>query len=122
MNPSVVQLPKMISFFITCLMLSASLSAQEQKITEESVKYPTYYFGDPNPLPAFVFNPKIYPYHKFQGYEFEKSETKSDDYGNYTLPDLLPLDKYILIEATDGTYISNNDKTQDIVYSNIIKS
>ena len=74
MNSSVVQLPKMISFFITCLMLSASLSAQEQKITEESVKYPTYYFGDPNPLPAFVFNPKIYPYHKFQGYEFEKSE------------------------------------------------
>jgi lipopolysaccharide biosynthesis regulator YciM len=74
MNPSVIQLPKMISFLITCLMLSASLLAQEQKITEESDKYPTYYFGDPNPLPAFVFNPKIYPYHKFQGYEFEKSE------------------------------------------------
>ena len=47
--------------------------AQEQSIKEESVNYPTYYFDDPNPLPAFVFNPKIYPYHKFQGYEFEKA-------------------------------------------------
>jgi len=57
-------------------MLSASLFAQEQKITEETINYPAYYFGDPNPLPAFVFNPKIYPYHKFQGYEFAKSEKK----------------------------------------------
>ena len=47
--------------------------AQEGKITERSVEFPTYFFGDPNPLPAFLFNPKIYPYHKFQGYEFEKS-------------------------------------------------
>jgi tetratricopeptide (TPR) repeat protein len=47
--------------------------AQESKITERSVEFPTYFFGDPNPLPAFLFNPKIYPYHKFQGYEFEKS-------------------------------------------------
>ena len=55
-------------------MLTYSMSAQEQKITEESVNYPTYFFGDPNPLPSFVFNPKIYPYHKFQGYEFQKSD------------------------------------------------
>jgi len=50
------------------------LTAQEQKISEEKVDFPTYYFGDPNPLPAFIFNPKIYPYHKFQGYEFEKTK------------------------------------------------
>ena len=55
-------------------MLTYSMSAQEQKITEESVNYPTYFFGDPNPLPSFIFNPKIYPYHKFQGYEFQKSD------------------------------------------------
>ena len=55
-------------------MLTYSMSAQGQKITEESVNYPTYFFGDPNPLPSFVFNPKIYPYHKFQGYEFQKSD------------------------------------------------
>ena len=55
-------------------MLTNSMSAQGQKITEESVNYPTYFFGDPNPLPSFIFNPKIYPYHKFQGYEFQKSD------------------------------------------------
>ena len=74
MFPSLIQVPKMIIFFITYLMLTYSMSAQEQKITEESVNYPTYFFGDPNPLPSFVFNPKIYPYHKFQGYEFQKSD------------------------------------------------
>ena len=36
--------------------------------------FPTYSFGDPNPLPAFLFNTKIYPYHIFQGYAFEKTE------------------------------------------------
>ena len=71
MFPTVIQVPKMIIFFITFLMLTYTISAQEQKITEKSVNYPTYYFGDPNPLPAFIFNPKIYPYHKFQGYEFQ---------------------------------------------------
>ena len=74
MFPSIIQVPKMIIFFITYLMLTYSMSAQEQKITEESVNYPTYFFGDPNPLPSFIFNPKIYPYHKFQGYEFQKSD------------------------------------------------
>ena len=74
MFPTVIQVPKMIIFFITFLMLTYTISAQEQKITEKSVNYPTYYFGDPNPLPAFIFNPKIYPYHKFQGYEFQKSD------------------------------------------------
>ncbi len=49
------------------------INAQATKVSEKLVDYPTYSFGDPNPLPAFVFNPKIYPYHKFQGYEFEKS-------------------------------------------------
>ena len=74
MFPTVIQVPKMIIFFITFLMLTYTMSAQEEKITEKIVNYPTYYFGDPNPLPAFIFNPKIYPYHKFQGYEFQKSD------------------------------------------------
>lgn len=59
---------------ILLLVFSLLTMAQEQNIKEESINYPTYYFGDPNPLPAFVFNPKIYPYHKFQGYEFEKAD------------------------------------------------
>lgn len=50
-----------------------NINAQKNGINEELVSYPSYSFGDPNPLPAFIFNPKIYPYHKFQGYEFEKT-------------------------------------------------
>ena len=71
MFPTVIQVPKMIIFFITFLMLTYTISAQEQKITEKSIEYPTYYFGDPNPLPAFIFNPKIYPYHNFGAMNFK---------------------------------------------------
>ena len=63
---------RIISISTVFLIFYNYLNAQDEKITEELVSYPTYYFGDPNPLPAFVFNPKIYPYHKFQGYEFER--------------------------------------------------
>lgn len=64
----------LIKLIVLIYLISCPISiAQEGKITERSVEFPTYYFGDPNPLPAFLFNPKIYPYHKFQGYEFEKS-------------------------------------------------
>jgi Tfp pilus assembly protein PilF len=73
MKTIIAQFPITLFFLIISLGFNPLLTAQEQKITEESVSYPTYYFGDPNPLPAFVFNPKIYPYHKFQGYEFEKA-------------------------------------------------
>tara|TARA_B100001175_G_scaffold317889_1_gene337274 strand:+ start:2880 stop:5972 length:3093 start_codon:yes stop_codon:yes gene_type:complete len=65
--------PKIRIFYIVFLIFSSTLLAQENKITERTVDYPAYYFGDPNPLPSFVFNPKIYPYHKFQSYDFEKA-------------------------------------------------
>ncbi|MAV80357.1 MAG: hypothetical protein CMC22_09765 [Flavobacteriaceae bacterium] len=59
---------------ILILFFPSLIIAQNNSIKEELVSYPTYYFGDPNPLPAFIFNPKIYPYHKFQGYDFEKAD------------------------------------------------
>ena len=65
-----------IIFFIFIFLFPTLIIAQENSIKEELVSYPTYYFGDPNPLPAFIFNPKIYPYHKFQGYDFEKANKK----------------------------------------------
>ena len=65
-----------IIFFIFIFLFPTLIISQENSIKEELVSYPTYYFGDPNPLPAFIFNPKIYPYHKFQGYDFEKANKK----------------------------------------------
>jgi hypothetical protein len=59
MKTIIAQFPITLFFLIISLGFNPLLTAQEQKITEESVSYPTYYFGDPNPLPAFVFNPKI---------------------------------------------------------------
>ncbi|MEK9604161.1 MAG: DUF5107 domain-containing protein [Flavobacteriaceae bacterium] len=73
MNPFNSHMSLKLNFLIFLLAFNYSVIAQKKNITETIVNYPSYYFGDPNPLPAFVFNPKIYPYHKFQGYEFEKA-------------------------------------------------
>ena len=63
-----------IFLIIFVLMFQNHITSQENKMTETVQYLPTYGFSDPNPLPSFTFNPKIYPYYKFQGYDFEKKE------------------------------------------------
>ena len=61
-------------FYLMPLLLSPLFFFGQQEIlSEQTLSFPTYNFGDPNPLPAFLYNPKIYPYFKFQGYAFKKS-------------------------------------------------
>ena len=55
------------------LLLSLLTIAQEPNSNFQSTQLPTYSFDDPNPLPALAFNPKIYPYHKFEGYRVTPS-------------------------------------------------
>lgn len=55
------------------LLLSFLTTAQENLISETQLELPTYPFEDPNPMPALAFNPKIYPYHKFEGYSTVKN-------------------------------------------------
>jgi len=59
--------------FLFFIGFTSLIYGQEAHLKERIESFPTYSFGDPNPLPAFLFNPKIYPYHKFQGYAFEKT-------------------------------------------------
>jgi predicted Zn-dependent protease len=47
--------------------------AQNKKPSEQQIELPTYGFEDPNPMPALAFNPKIYPYHIFEGYSTDKT-------------------------------------------------
>ncbi len=42
--------------------------AQKASIREETISIKTYPFSDPNPVPVLTTNPKIYPYHTFEGY------------------------------------------------------
>jgi predicted Zn-dependent protease len=53
---------------------SIQLRSQSASISEESRIFTTYPFNDPNPIPILADNPKIYPYHKFEGYSHESSE------------------------------------------------
>lgn len=56
---------------IACSFLSLSIKAQDAKITEEVRTLKTYPFSDPDPIPILTSNPKIYPYHKYEGYSSE---------------------------------------------------
>ena len=59
--------------FILFIFPVSFFYGQDATLTEKVQAFPTYVFGDPNPLPSFIYNPKIYPYHKFQGYALEKT-------------------------------------------------
>jgi len=59
----------------TCIVLAAALAslwtpcaAQRARITEETRVLTTYAFSEPNPIPILTRDPRLYPYHSFEGY------------------------------------------------------
>ena len=60
------------TFLLFVLIFGVSKGiAQKAIIKEEQRTIKTYPFSDPNPVPVLTSNPKIYPYHKFEGYALE---------------------------------------------------
>lgn len=51
-----------------------NLRAQNAQIREEIRTLKTYPFSDPDPIPVLSKNPKIYPYHRFDGYSLEAKD------------------------------------------------
>ena len=45
--------------------------AQTARISEEVRTLRTYPFGEPNPIPILARDPRLYPYHSFEGYSVE---------------------------------------------------
>ena len=58
-------------FFFFSNNLKSQVSIRE--FTED---LKTYDFSDPNPIPIFISNPKIYPYFTFDGYSIESKSKK----------------------------------------------
>lgn len=54
---------------IIVLITIKNIEAQNATIREETMSLATYDFGEPNLVPIIADNPKIAPYHKFEGYE-----------------------------------------------------
>ena len=84
-------------FVLLVLSLPFSLYAQEKPavVTEAPRVLKTYPFSDPDPLPILTTNPKIYPYHRFDGYSLEgkpqtwKTVKLENDYVEvYVLPEV----------------------------------
>ncbi len=83
-------------WLVLCLA-STSLYAQPSSATivEAKTSLLTYPFSDPDPFPILTQNPKIYPYHRFDGYSLEGQNqdwttiTLSNDYVEvYVLPEV----------------------------------
>ncbi len=63
-----------LSIHLVVLFLASSFLAgisQEASIKVEERTFRTYPFSDPNSIPILTTNPKIYPYHKYEGYSHE---------------------------------------------------
>ena len=82
--------------FVLSLFFCSKLFAQTRaSIREEIQSISTYPYSDPNPIPILTSNPKIYPYHKFEGYSHTskpqdwKIVTLENDYiAVYVLPEV----------------------------------
>ncbi|XOV91592.1 MAG: DUF5107 domain-containing protein [Bacteroidota bacterium] len=64
--------PTVWVIFICLSYLSQPVSAQKATISEDKIEIETYEFGDPSPIPILAEKPQIYPYHRFDGYSFDK--------------------------------------------------
>ncbi len=60
--------------FLLVIPGSTQLRGQKATIIEEAKVFSTYPFEDPNPIPILAENPKIYPYHRFEGYSHKSGE------------------------------------------------
>ncbi|MGD8319030.1 MAG: DUF5107 domain-containing protein [Gemmatimonadota bacterium] len=60
-------------FAAAALVLASSggaLRGQAARITEEVRTIPTYPFSEPDPVPILSRDPRLYPYHAFEGYAY----------------------------------------------------
>ncbi|MBX2871047.1 MAG: DUF5107 domain-containing protein [Saprospiraceae bacterium] len=87
----------LVTLWFALFTTQAALTAQPAAATivEAKTSLLTYPFSDPDPLPILVHNPKIYPYHRFDGYSLEGQDqewttvTLSNDYVEvYVLPEV----------------------------------
>mgnify|MGYP001182758950 CR=1 FL=1 len=63
---------KKIIYLFILLSTSQNLFSQTS-IREYNQELKTYDFNDPNPIPMFISDPKIYPYFSFDGYDIKSS-------------------------------------------------
>ena len=61
---------------ISLLFFFSNNLKSQVSIREFTEDLKTYEFSDPNPIPIFISNPKIYPYFTFDGYSIESKSKK----------------------------------------------
>jgi hypothetical protein len=54
-----------------CCILPTDIAAQTARISEETRVILTYPFSEPNAIPILTRDPRLYPYHSFEGYAHE---------------------------------------------------
>ena len=57
-----------LSLTVALVALCSGAFPQTASIVEETRVLTTYPFSEPNPIPILIRDPRLYPYHTFEGY------------------------------------------------------
>ncbi len=73
MTPSLRRIvwPLAIGLAVASAVRPTSAQVSRSRVTEERRSIETYPFSEPNPLPILASDPRLYPYHRFEGYAHE---------------------------------------------------
>ena len=103
----------LIAFFF--FFYSKLFSQSHASIREEIQSIPTYTYSDPNPIPILTTNPKIYPYHKFEGY----SHTSKPQDWKVVILENDYIEVYVLPEVGGKVYGAIEKSTgEEFIYKN----
>ena len=80
---------------LACFAVQIQAQSNKAKISEYQHSFKTYGFSDPDDIPILTSNPKIYPYHKYEGYsqdgvekEWKVVKLENDYIEVYILPEV----------------------------------
>ncbi len=106
---------------VGCLILLSAVSApiadaQVARITEERRVFDTYPFSEPNRVPIFLRDDRLYPYHSFDGYahkavqrEWKVVHLQNDLIDVYVLPEVGGKVWGAIVKSTGHEFIYRNE-------------
>lgn len=116
-HPDAPKFRLVLLFWLVLCLASTRLYAQPSPATivEEKTSLLTYPFSDPDPFPILTQNPKIYPYHRFDGYSLKG---QNQDWTTITLSNDF-VEVYILPEVGGKVWGAiEKESGQEFIYRN----
>jgi tetratricopeptide (TPR) repeat protein len=95
---------------------AAAQTGQTARISEETRTLDTYPYSDPNPVPILIRDPRLYPYHSFEGYsttsrpqEWKVVKLENDYIEVFVLPEVGGKVWGAIVKETGHEFIYRNE-------------